>query len=195
MSFLKTAMPLANPPHLLDPTLVTRALFVQLDEWVSEGREPEPSQVPRRGDGTAVTREEVLASFPEPALPDPEHLTHTPAIDPDTAWPLRTGEPLVALVSAVDANGNERAGIRLPEVAVGAAAYTGWNPRAHVDGLPDVLYEMPGSRLPVPGTAARPDAAAIRAAAQDLVAHRFLLPEDLEHAVEQGLRELGDPPK
>ena len=186
---IKKDMPLANPSHGLDPTLVQRALFVQLEQWVCEGREPEPSQVPRRADGTATTREEVLAAFTEAALPSVEALPWTPVIDPDSGWPLRLGDPLVALVSTVDEYGNETAGIRLPEVATAMAAYTGWNPRRHIEGLPDVLYEMAGSRLPTLTAAAPPDEASLRAAAQTLVARRFLLPQDVDQAVAQALED------
>nr|WP_214404968.1 alpha/beta hydrolase domain-containing protein [Pseudonocardia lacus] len=134
----------------------------------------------------------MLAAFraaaPDAALPDVEHLPWSPVLDPDaTAVPVGLGEPLVALVSAVDAGGNEVAGIRLPEVAVPTAAYTGWNPRSPVDGLPDVLYELVGSRLPLLAPAPPPDEAAVRAAAAALVADRFLLPEDVERAVTAAL--------
>jgi alpha/beta hydrolase family protein len=187
---MKRLAPVANPVHGLDPSPVLRALLVQLVEWVCDGVEPAPSRVPRRADGTAVTREEVLAAFPGAARPDVEHLPWTPVIDPDRrALPLEPGEPLVALVSAVDAGGNEVAGIRLPAVAAGTAAHTGWNPRVHVDGLPEVLYEMVGSRLPRPGAA--PARAAIEAAADALVADRFLRPADRERAVADAVREAG----
>ncbi|MFI1915139.1 alpha/beta hydrolase domain-containing protein [Nocardia sp. NPDC020380] len=184
---LKKLMPLANPGTDVDPALALRALFVQLEEWVCDGREPEPSQVPRRADGTAVTRDQVLeilrVTYPDAAFPDVDALPWTPVIDPDDLQlPLKLGDPLVALVSAVDERGNEIAGIRMPDLAAGTAAYTGWNPRVHIDGLPDVLYEMLGSRL-APATPVEPDLAAIRAAAQSLVDRRFLLPRDLDQAI------------
>ena len=146
---VKRMFPVGNPPHNLDPSLVVRALFVQLERWVVDGVEPAPSAVPRQADGTAVSRASVLEAFPDAARPDVDDLPYTPEIDPDRVqWPLELGEPRIALVSAVDASGNEVAGIRLPAVQAGVAAYTGWNPRRHVDGLPDVLYDMVGSRLP-----------------------------------------------
>ncbi len=163
---LKRMFPTGNPPHGLDPGLIVRALFVQLEHWVADGIEPAPSAVPRQADGTAVSRASVLAAFPDAALPDPDALPYTPGIDPDRAdWPLELGEPRVALVSAVDANGNEIAGIRLPAVETGIAAYTGWNPRKHVDGLPDVLYDMLGSRLPARSGRAMPGEEELRAVA------------------------------
>jgi len=189
---IKESLPLANPVHLLDPEPILRALFVQLEQWVCEGVEPSPSQVPRQVDGTAVTRAEALRSFHDVALPDPESLPFTPAIDPDsTTWPLELGDPMVALVSAVDAGGNEVAGIRLPAVAAPVAAYTGWNPRAHREGLPDVLYEFAGSRLPLQTGSPTSDRAdyerEVRRVAGELVAARFLIEPDAERTVAEAL--------
>lgn len=185
----KAMMPLGNPPHALDPGPVHKALFRQLQDWSLDGIAPTPSQVPRRADGSAVTREEVLARFPAAARPDPAVLPWTPAIDPDRVeWPLSLGEARVALVSDVDESGNEVAGIRLPAVEAGVAAYTGWNPRRHIDGLPDVLYDMAGSRLPT-FTGASPAVGDIRSAADRLVERRLLLPEDAERVVERTVAE------
>jgi len=190
---IKEMFPVANPVHVLDPTPVLRALLVQLEQWACDDVAPPPSRVPRRSDGSAVGRDHVVRMFKTGHLPDLAALPWTPDLDPDSErWPLEVGEPRVALVSAVGADGNEVAGVRLPEVAVPAAAYTGWNPRRHVDGLPDVLYEFVGSRLPLQsgGTPMEETAreAATRAAAAELVAGRFLLPGDLDRAVAVALR-------
>ncbi|WP_051684157.1 alpha/beta hydrolase domain-containing protein [Blastococcus sp. URHD0036] len=189
---IKGQLPLANPPHELDATPLLRALFLRLEAWVCDGVQPPPSRVPRQADGTAVSREEVLARFSRAALPDPDVLPRQPRIDgTQPAWALHDAEPLTTLVSAVDDDGNERAGVRLPAVQSAAAAFTGWNPRRPVPGLPAVLYEFVGSRLPrqsgrpVPGEAAVE--AAARAAAGNLVADGLLLPEDVECTVAEAL--------
>jgi hypothetical protein len=186
----KQAVPLANPPHLLDPEPVVKALFVQLQEWALDGVAPTPSMVPSQSDGTAVPREDVLERFPASTRPDPAVLPYTPDIDPDAGeWPLPPGEPRVALVSAVDEHGNEVAGIRLPAVEAGVAAYTGWNPRRHIDGLPDVLYDLFGSRLPrLSGPA--PSAEDLHAAALRLARRRLILPADVDRVTEQAVTEL-----
>ncbi len=94
-------------------------------------------------------------------------------------------------MSTVDNTGNELAGIRLPAIAVPAAAYTGWNPRVHVEGLPDVLYEFTGSKLPLQSGAVPADRAAYEAevasAAAALVRDRLLLAEDAPRAVAEAM--------
>jgi hypothetical protein len=190
---LKDVLPVANPVHHIDVSPVLRALFVQLVQWVCEGITPAASCVPRRSEGSAVTREEVLAVFSDVALPDPAYLPMTPDIDPaSSCWPLNLGAPKVALVSQVDANGNEVAGIALPAVAVPVAAYTGWNPRIHRAELPDVLYEFVGSLLPLQSAAGIPERdeyeeSALHVARQ-LVEARFLLERDLQRCVSEAMR-------
>lgn len=196
---MKDAMPTANPVHHLDVGPVLRALFTALDRWVGGGEEPPPSQVPRWSDGTASWRSDVLHRFPHVARPDTDVLDVTRVVDlgPDAGrgvghWPVRLGEPLPAVVADVDEDGNEACGIRLPEVAAPVAAFTGWNPRRHVEGLPDVLYEFVGSRLPFPPDRPTPAErygdragyeAAARRAAEALVAGGFLLEVDVDRAV------------
>ena len=155
--------------------------------------------MPRTSDGTAVARKDVLSAFGHTRAPDPSALPQARYIDlgPDAdrgigSWPVKLGETYVDLVSAVDDDGNEVAGIRLPAVAAPIATYTGWNPRRHIDELPDVLYERIGSKLPFPP--GRPSvaerypthgdyAAAVRAVAETLVAERFLLAEEIDAVV------------
>lgn len=202
-SRFKAVLPAANPVHRCDPTPVLRALLVALQAWVRDGAAPPASRVPRREDGTAVDRATVLKSFPHAARPDPAALPVARRVDlgPEAdagvgRWPVRLGAPLVDLVSAVDDDGNEIAGVRLPAVALPAAAYTGWNPRRPVDGLPDVLYERLGSKVALPPGrppvterfATRADyATALRAVAAELVAQRLLLAQDVEVVVTAAL--------
>ncbi|KPM52157.1 hypothetical protein ACG83_32135 [Frankia sp. R43] len=198
---LKELMPAANPVHDHDVGPVLRALFVALVQWACDGVEPPPSQVPRHTDGTATTRAEVLERFAAAgaAVPDLDALNITRDVDlgPQAAagvgrWPLRLGAARPAIVPAIDAGGNEIAGVALPAVAVPVAAYTGWNPRRPVPGLPTPLYEFLGSRLPLltgpPAFADRDDyETAVRAAARRLVAARFLMAEDVEATVGEAL--------
>lgn len=189
---IKELLPVANPVHLLDVTPLLRALFRRLEGWVCDGTAPPPSAVVRRGDGSAVDRASVLWRFGVGSLPDVDHLPFTPAVDPrSTAVPIEQGRPAISLVSAVDGGGNEGAGIRLPAVALGVHAYTGWNPRVHVPGLPDVLYEFVGSRLPLQGSTDLPPRAEYQeqavAVARHLVTEGFLLELDVERCVEEAM--------
>ena len=58
------------------------------------------------------------------------------------------------LVPAVDADGNERAGVRTAEQAVPVATYTGWNFRSAKIGGAGRLVGLMGSAVPFAKTAA-----------------------------------------
>lgn len=198
---LKELMPAANPIHAHDVRPILRALFVALVRWVCDGVAPAPSRVPRWIDGTACTRTEVLGRFAGAAgvrVPDLDALNVTRDVDLGQQshlgvghWPPALGKARPAVVAAVDAGGNEIAGIALPVVAVPVAAYTGWNPRRPVPGLPNPLYEFLGSMLPLLTRTRHPERddyeTAVRAAANRLVADRFLLPVDVEGTVREAL--------
>ena len=59
------------------------------------------------------------------------------------------------LVPQVDADGNERDGVRLPEMTVPLATYTGWNLRDPSIGAPDQRVAFEASYLPFPKTGQR----------------------------------------
>jgi hypothetical protein len=142
-------------------TPVIRALFRALDRWVSDGVEPPPSRYPTLADGTLTT---VAASgWPKiPGFDRPRSPMTTYRLDFGPDWPRgivtieppRIGAAFVGLVPAVDEAGNDRAGIRLPEVAVPLATHTGWNYRRPSIGAPDRLASEIGSYLPLPKTPA-----------------------------------------
>jgi hypothetical protein len=213
---MKSAMAIANPVNPLDAALPTRALFEHLQAWVCDDVDPPASAVPRLSDHTAVSRDVVLEkvrSVPTIRVPqlDVIHQEHVVDLGPDAArgvgrWPIELGAPLPAWVSAVDDDGNEIAGIRVPELAAPIATYTGWNPRRPVEGLPDVMYEFVGSCLPFARTkqervdkgderlsleeryASRDDyVARAEAAADDLVARGFLLADDRDAAARRAV--------
>lgn len=208
-------MGIANEPTGVDPSPLLRALFAAFDGWVSRGEEPPASRIPRVADGTAVPPESVLEaakSIPGMARPDAEALPKVRDIDlgPGAvegigAWPPRYGDLYRTLVSAVDADGNEVAGVRMPEVAVPVATLTGWNTqRNHSRWRP--LSAMPGSRVPFARTPEeraatgdpRPALAEryqnrddyrrrIADATDRLIAERFILAADREFAVESAM--------
>jgi hypothetical protein len=63
-----------------------------------------------------------------------------------------SAHPLPLLVTQVDDDGNELSGIRLPNVSVPLATYTGWNFRSPAIGQPDELLPLTGSFIPFPVT-------------------------------------------
>src|SRR6185369_10259948 len=109
-----------HPFSVVDYSPLLRAALVNLDRWVTEGVEPPPSAVPRLADGTAVAAEatrEVYARIPGARFPDrvsrPVRLDFGPRVDQGVVeLPPKIGAPYVTVVSAVDADGNDTAGIR-----------------------------------------------------------------------------------
>ena len=181
----------ARNPHSAAPAV--RALLVALDRWVTDGRKPADSRIPRLADGTLVAAEQLrFLALPGFAI----------ASEANTIGPRYR-----PLVPAVDADGNERAGLRLPDIEVPVATYTGWN--VYAPPFPrDALCDRDGSFLAMaPNDAARvPDdprqslvarygshdryVALVRAAGDTLVDHGLLLAEDADAYVEtaQALR-------
>jgi len=193
-----------------------RAAFINLDRWISADVDPPQSRHPGLGDATAVAREVVLAAFARlPGLtpPDPQRLPCIRTVDMggDEAtgigrYPAQEGAFYPALVSAVDADGNETAGIRMPDITVPVGTHAGWNPRDPITGSPEQIVPMNGLTLWfAPDEATRVAsgdprrslaeryrdetdyAAKVRAAAVQLVAERYLLAEDVEHVVEMAV--------
>jgi len=58
------------------------------------------------------------------------------------------GAPLPYLVPQVDRDGNALAGLRLPDVAVPLATYTGWNFRNTAIGGTEQFFPLMGSYIP-----------------------------------------------
>jgi hypothetical protein len=117
--------PCMNPRNPHSPSPALRALIVALDEWVSKGVAPPASRVPSLASGTLV--EPGRTGFP--VLPDTAVATFGNEIAVFGDWinPVLRPSPYRPLVSAIDADGNELGGIRLPDIAVPLGTYTGWN--------------------------------------------------------------------
>lgn len=184
-AFAAAMIPAVNPPNGLSAVGPERAIFVALERWVRDDVEPPPSRVPRLDDGTAIDRAEALARFA--ARPG----VYTPTPD---ALPGGGDDASAVIVSALDEHGNEIAGVRLPQLVEPVAAYTGWNVRPSIDGLPDLMPDFIGSRLPCTGpppeqryTDHADYEARVREAAGELVVERFLLPEDVDLVVGDAL--------
>ena len=188
-----------------------RALVHALDSWVAEGVLPPPSLYPRIADGTLVPPENAgWPAVPGARLPlvrlEPVRADRGPdwARGVITIEPPRLGRVFPALVPAVDEDGNDRAGLRLPEIAVPLASQTGWSWRHPKTGAPDALVAYLGSYLPFAWTKAeretkgdpRPSVeerycgradylGRVAEAALSLVRRRLLLPEDVPFVLER----------
>jgi hypothetical protein len=175
-----------------------RALLRGLDGWARQGAAPPESRYPRLADGTLTP----IASVKFPAIPG----VANPRIIPGPGQ-IRRGkvEMLPHLVPQVDADGNDVAGIRAPDVSVPVATNTGWNFRSESIGGTREIVNLLGSYVPFPRTRADREArkdprlsiqeryrdeddylAKLRAAAGALVKGRYLLPEDVESVVTRG---------
>jgi len=150
---------LSNP---MDYRWALRALLKALDRWVAEGVEPPPSRYPRIADGTLVTPEKL--NFPKISGVNYSTRIHRayradygPKFVSDgivSNEPPKIGKAFPMLVPAVDADGNEVAGIRLPELVAPLATYAGWNLFNAKSGPSDEISSMVGSYIPLARTAA-----------------------------------------
>ena len=183
-----------------------RAMIANMDAWVRNGTLPPPSNYPRIADGNLVP----LEQYALPAIPGvnrPHEANQAYRLDLSTV-PPKVGPAFPVLVPQVDADGNERDGVRLPEITVPLATYVGWNLRDPSIGAPDQRVAFEASYLPFPKTAAdrlkthdpRPSIAEryrghedyttrYTKAIDDLVQQRWILPEDKAALLERGEKE------
>ncbi|MBL8179744.1 MAG: hypothetical protein JNK48_34010 [Bryobacterales bacterium] len=201
----------AHAANANDYRYAMRALLVAMQEWLKDGVAPPESQIPLVANGTLTAH--TALRFPRlrgvnvprriqqawRADYGPEFRSHGIV----TNDPPKLGKAYATLVPQVDGDGNEVAGIRLPEIQVPLATYTGWNLRAAHIGAPEEMYSMVGSFFPFAasktGAAANSDSRRsieerypnkqayldkIGAAARQLVKDRYVLAEDL-FALEQ----------
>jgi len=213
---------LQNP---LDSAPVQRALWTDLDEWSTAGIQPPASQVPTFRDQTLVPPTQGAVGFPHiPGVtytglkttryrfnmgPD-FYKTFVPTINPPVFVPPyednpKNGAIYPSFVPKTDSDGNDIAGIRLPELVVPLATYTGWGLRSGVwanDGC-----EATGQFIPFQSTQAARQAAGdprpsvqerypsfaeykakVVVAVDNLVRNRFLICDDTQDIVNRLLQ-------
>lgn len=189
----------------LDDRPAVRALFRALDGWIADDVAPPPSAYPKLSDGTLTSADR--AGWPAiPGFVFPQKPLRAFHLNFGADWnkgivtiePPEVGKAFAVSVPAVDADGNARAGIRLPEIAVPLATHAGWNYRDPSIGAPDRLAGEIGSYLPFAKTRADRERARdprlsieeryrnrdeylgrFAAAALELVEQRYLLAEDV----------------
>jgi hypothetical protein len=203
----------ANSFNMVDGITAIRGFLVNLDRWASEGIEPPASAFPRLADGTAITREaalEALSAIPglnlldASSLPTLRRIDLGPDVDKGSArLPATLGSEYPSYVSAVDLDGNEVAGIRMPDLSAPVGTHTGWVPRDASTGGGGQLLDMMGTSVPFAAGARerqerndpRPSleeryrdredyVARVRAAAEALAAAGYIVAEDVEVATE-----------
>ena len=199
----------------LDYRWAMKALLLAMDRWTENGTAPPPSRYPRIADGTLVAPDKL--KFPKLAGVATTTTTlrayrvdYGPRFATEgviTLEPPHVGKAFPMLVPEVDADGNGVAGVRMPELAVPLATYTGWNLFNDRSGPTNVLSSMQGSYIPLPRTGAerkqkndprrsiderykdRIDyVAQVTKAAQSLVGQGYLLAEDVDVVVKNAAR-------
>jgi len=196
----------------VDYSWAMRALLLALDAWAKDGAQPPASQYAKLADGTLASPANVnFPKIPNMKFPLTVHEAWRTDYGPlfkskglVANEPPRIGKAFPVMVPQVDADGIDRGGVRLPEVTVPLATFTGWNPRDTQTGAPDQLVDFTGSYIPFPKTKAERQRTGdprlsieeryadreqylgkITEAALKLVKGGYLLPEDLPGVIER----------
>ena len=149
-----------EPSNPMDFRWSMRALLRALDNWVVSDTAPPASRYPRLDRKTLLRFENL--TFPQlPGISFPERIHKAYRIDFGprfrgagivTLQPPQVGGAFPILVPAVDEDGNEIDGIRLPDLAVPLATYTGWNLFNDSSGPTNRLSSFQGCYIPFPRT-------------------------------------------
>lgn len=150
-----------DPESPLPVKYFWRAMIRNMDAWVRSDVLPPASAYPTLADANLVR----VTSYVPPAIPGlhlPRDANQAYRLDFGPNWrngiltfqPPHVGKPFPVLVPQIDADGNERDGVHLPEIAVPLATYTGWNLRDTAIGAPEQRVAFEGSYLPFPRTSA-----------------------------------------
>jgi hypothetical protein len=195
-----------------------RAMISNMDAWVRGGTAPPRSSYPRIDNGTLVP----LRDYAFPPIRDvdtPVEASDADRLDFGPHWqqgilslqPPNVGKSFPILVPQVDDDGNERDGVRLPEIVVPLGTYAGWNLRDPSIGAPEQRVSFEASYIPFARTKAeRREAGDPRKsieerygsredyldrfshALDDLIEQRWILPEDRAALMQRGRQEWED---
>jgi hypothetical protein len=135
-----------------------RALLIRLDAWVTLNRDPPPSAVPLLSEETLGTLARYTELFPSiPSLRVPTRYLEPPRLDFGPRFaaegiadlvPPQAKAAYAARVPMPDADGIDRGGLRLPDIAAPLGTYTGWNLYSAATEAPDRLGRWDGSFIP-----------------------------------------------
>jgi hypothetical protein len=193
-----------------------RALLLDMNAWIKDGKQPPASRYPMIAKGELVPLGHTkFPKIPDIQTPSLIHLAYPSDYGPEfaskgiaTKEPPEIGQPYPAFVPQVDADGTDIAGVRLPEIQVPLATYMGWNYRTKEIGAPEQLFTQAGSTIPFAKTkaermqkgdprlsieeryASKDDyLAKYEAAANSLAKDGFILPQDVPFFVTRGAAE------
>jgi len=195
-----------------------RAMLTNMDAWVRNGTLPPNSSYPRIDNGTLVSLRDY-AFPPVPELNRPAEANEAERLDFGPQWqrgiltlqPPKVGKPFPVLVPQVDDDGNERDGVRLPEIVVPLGTYAAWNLRDPSIGAPGQRVSFEASYIPFAKTASerrklRDPRRSIEErygsreeyldrfghAVDDLLGQKWVLPEDRSALMQRGRQEWED---
>jgi hypothetical protein len=199
-----------NPGNTNDYRAGMRALLVAMQAWLANGKQPPASAYPLIAPPAGEAQLVSVSAYAFPKIPGvatPRFNRQVFRLDFSTE-PPKLGPRFTTLVPQVDLDGNETSGIRMPEIQVPLASYTGWNLRGAKIGASDQLYSMAGSSIPFPVRKAerkrRNDPRTsieeryptksdyldkITAAAEQLVKEGFLLDRDIPYLRDRAAQE------
>ena len=204
-----------EPESALPIRYFWRAMISNMDAWVRSNTPPPASSYPRISDGTLVPLSSyVFTTIPGVNKPHEANAAYRIEFGPNwregilALQPPKVGDAYPVLVPQVDADGNERDGVRLPEITVPLATYASWNLRDPSIGAPDQRVAFEASFIPFPKTAAdrqstgdpRRSIAERYSGKQDylgrftkalaeLVHEHWILPEDRDAVLDRGEKE------
>jgi hypothetical protein len=183
-----------EPESALPIRYFWRAMITNMDAWVRRGTLPPESSYPKIADGTLVPLREY--GFPAiSGVNKPREANEAWHLDFGPGWrdgilslqPPKVGQAFPVLVPQVDADGNERDGVRLPEITVPLATYASWNLRDSAIGAPDQRVSFEASYLPFPKT---PSDGQKTGDARKSIAERYTSREEYLHRCGRALDEL-----
>ena len=192
-----------------------RSMIANMDAWVRNGTAPPASSYPKIADRTLVPLGELaFPAIPGVIRPREANAAYRMDYGPKFAQgilethPPKVGAAFPVLVPQVNEDGNEVDGVRLPELTVPLATYTGWSLRDPSIGAPDQRCAFAGSSVVFARTAeerkksgdprksiaeryaSREDyLSRFTKALDELVSARWILPEDRAPMVQLGERE------
>lgn len=200
------AAPAQNLTNTNDYRYSLRALLLAMQAWLVNGKQPPGSRFPRIDEEELVTLGAL--DFPHVrGIRVCEHKREAYRLD-FAKEPPAVGPAFPTFVPQVDDDGNELGGIRMPEIAVPLASYTGWNLRSAATGAPSEPVAFLGSWIPFAKTRQMRVAsgdprrsieeryanehdylAQVDDSARDLVKQGFLLPGDMRLVHERAASE------